>query len=94
METINDAINLKLDVVTQQKKEKRKNVMNQWTETILSLAIQIGLSDNRHAAILSRTFPPSKAVQSVTNVIFIQKFMARISAEISHGFLAFPRLLN
>jgi hypothetical protein len=39
METINDAINLKLDVVTQQKKRKEKNVMKQRTETVLSLAI-------------------------------------------------------
>jgi hypothetical protein len=76
------------------RKRKEKNVMKQWTETVLSVAIQIGLSDNRHVAILSRTFPPSKVVQSVTPLIFIRKFMARISAEISHGFRSFIQLLN
>lgn len=68
--------------------------MKQWTETVLSLAIQIGLSDNRHAAILSRTFPFSKVVQSVKPRIFIRKFMARISAEILHGFRGFTQLLK
>ena len=40
METINDAINLKLEVATQQKKKKeRENVTSQRTETVLSLVI-------------------------------------------------------